>query len=114
MSAMRSNPARFPRSSETNRRNRVLEENLPTRLQVPDVLPLAGSLLHEFVWHEKADRIVRHAHPQAIASRKIPFIGTRESRGISPVRVICEHRRIEVALGVNSLSTRGKPVRPLR
>ena len=92
----------------------MLEENLPARFQIPDVLPLAGLLLDEFVGHEKADRIVRHAHPQAIARRKIPFIGTRESRGISPIRIICQHRRIEIALGVKSLSTRRKPVRPLR
>src|SRR5438132_9026315 len=43
--------ARIPHASRKTqkqiRRNRVLEENLPARLQILDILPLAGLLLRE-------------------------------------------------------------------
>jgi len=49
----------------------VLEVDLSVRLDVLDILPLAGLLLHQLVWHEEADDIVHQAHTQPVAGRKI-------------------------------------------
>src|SRR5260370_35478046 len=57
---------------------------------------------------------MHHAYTQTIARRKIPFVGRGESRGIPPICVICQNRRIEIAVRVESFATGGKPVRFLR
>src|SRR6266481_9912622 len=92
----------------------MLKMDLSACLGILNVLPLARFLLHKFVRHKKADDIVRHAYAQAVAGRKISFVGSGESRRISPVRVIRQHRRIEIPLGVKPIATGRKSVRSLR
>src|SRR5437879_11448134 len=74
----------------------MLEVDLSVRLDVLDILPLAGLLLHQLVGYEEADDIVHQAHAQPVAGRKIPFVGSREAGGISSVREIPQHRRIQI------------------
>ncbi len=65
-------------------------------------------LLHELVRHQEADHIVHHAHAQPVARRKIPFVGSREPGGISPVRIIRQHRRIQITVRMKSRATHRK------
>ena len=88
----------------------MLEVDLSVRLDVLDILPLAGLLLHQFVWHEEADDIAHQAHAQPVAGRKIPFVGSREAGGISSVREIPQHRRIQITVSVKCLATHRKPL----
>ena len=92
----------------------MLKIDLSTCLGVLNILSLACLLLYKLVGHQKADHVVHHAYTQSVARREIPFVGSREPRGISPVRVIRQHRRIEIALCMKSLCIRRKSVRSLR
>src|SRR5258708_13153044 len=89
----------------------MLKENLSARFRVLDILLLPGLLLHEFAWHQKAHDVVHYAHAQPVARGKVPFIRSRESRGISPVGIVCEHRRIEITIRMEPLAASRKPLR---
>src|SRR6266576_6399930 len=86
----------------------MLEVDLSVRLDVLDILPLAGLLLHQLVGYEAADDIVHQAHAQPVAGRKIPFVGSREAGGISSVREIPQHRRIQITVSVKCLAIHRK------
>src|SRR5258708_8801357 len=88
----------------------MLKENLSARFRVLDILLLPGLLLHEFAWHQKAHDVVHYAHAQPVARGKVPFIRSRESRGISPVGIVCEHRRIEITIRMEPLAACRKPL----
>jgi len=92
----------------------MLKVDLPACLGILNILPLAGLLLHQLIRHKEANDIVRHAHTQTVARRKIPFVGNRVTLGISPVRVIRQHRRVEISLRVKPIAAGRKPVRSLR
>src|SRR6266481_7210822 len=92
----------------------MLKIDLSTCLGVLNILSLACLLLYKLVGHKKADDSMHHAYTQTIARRKIPFVGRGESRGIPPICVICQNRRIEIAVRVEFFATGRKPVRFLR
>ncbi len=101
------------KAHEKARRNRMLKVNLPARLRVRNVLPLAGLLLHKLVGHQEAHNVVRNAQAQTVVPREISFIRSRKSPRISPVRKVGKHRGIEIAIRVKSLAAQRNPVRLL-
>src|SRR5215472_8382240 len=91
----------------------MLKIDLAAGFHVGDVLALPSRLLHKFVRDEKTHGVVGHGDSQAVATREITFVGTREACGVSPVGKVLQDGRIEIAVGMKSVGARRKTIHAL-